>query len=116
MKLFRKPFEYNKLAQAFNGQYQMLQDLLSNPDAANFEEDLFMLTLFRRGWYTMSVLSNSHCYALFCYSGCIITLFKHLVMASRISSASVSPRPSAVHDDINELVLDETNWIVTSIV
>ncbi len=30
MKLFRNPLEYNKLAQAFNGQYQMLQNLLSN--------------------------------------------------------------------------------------
>jgi len=48
MKLFKKPLEYNKLAQAFNGQYQMLQNLLSNPDADNLQDDLFTLAYIGR--------------------------------------------------------------------
>ena len=48
MKLFKKPLEYNKLAQAFNGHYQMLQNLLSNPDADNLQDDLFTLAYIGR--------------------------------------------------------------------
>lgn len=48
MKFLRKSLEYNKLAQAFNGQYQMLQNLLSNPDAEDFENDLLTLAYIGR--------------------------------------------------------------------
>ncbi len=48
MKLFRKPLEYNKLAQSFNGQYQMLENLISNPNTESFINDLFVLAYIGR--------------------------------------------------------------------
>lgn len=48
MKLFRKPLEYNKLAQSFNGQYQMLENLKSNPNTESFINDLFVLAYIGR--------------------------------------------------------------------
>jgi len=48
MKFFKKSLEYNKLAQAFNGQYQMLQNLMDNPNTEDFTNDLFILAYIGR--------------------------------------------------------------------
>lgn len=48
MKFLKKGLEYNKLAKAFNGHYQMLQELISKSQHEDIGNDLFILSYIGR--------------------------------------------------------------------
>ena len=48
MKFLQKAVEYNKLAKAFNGYYQMLQNLMTETDSEDFQESLFVVAFIGR--------------------------------------------------------------------
>lgn len=48
MKFFKKGLEYNKLAQAFNGHYQMLQQIIPKSQHEDVRDDLFLLAFIGR--------------------------------------------------------------------
>lgn len=48
MKFLKKGLEYNKLAQAFNGHYQMLQQLIPKSQTEDVRDDIFLLAYIGR--------------------------------------------------------------------
>ena len=48
MNFFKRGLEYNKLAKAFNGYYQMLQPLVEKSNYEDIKDDLFIMAFLAR--------------------------------------------------------------------